>query len=203
MEVGGLLGYEYGDDWEDDDLPHSSKVCHNCQDPLRYTDEIFVFTVSTVQVSSSGLLFPPMTSEDGSDYMFEPIFVCLSCCENAMEELAEEYADIPPVEDLYAVHACVNCGSGIRNQETTVVVCFGEIHLSHKHPNGEDGQDKFEGMDPEPDTLCLPCTNKLSEEFLPDLWSVPLQQYGECSEGTYARCWRYGCNAQGDCGGCA
>jgi hypothetical protein len=201
MEVGGLLDYD-DDDLEDDELPSSSQVCHSCQDYLKYTDEIFVFTVSSIQVSASGMFFPPRLSEDGSDYLLEPIFVCFSCCEGAMEELAEEYADIPPVEDLYAVHVCVNCGSGMRNQETAVVVCFGEIHLSHREPNGVGGQERFEGMDLEPDVLCLPCTNKLSEDLLPDLWSAPLSQQGECSGGTYARCWKYGCNTQDDCDNC-
>ena len=184
------------------ELYKSDKACIFCQDMLLYTDEVFVLVISAAQVTAGGLLYPPLASETG-DFLFEPHFFCFTCWENGLEELRELYEDVPPIEDMYAVLECAVCESGIRDGETVAVASFGEIHLSHRNPNGESNTSKFASMDSDPTALCIACVNGLSGEVFDELWPMDIRQFNECREGTFARCWRYGCSAQGDCGNCA
>lgn len=204
MGLGGLLENE---EEEENrlfiELYKSDKACTACNETLLYTDEVFVLTVAAVQVFEAGVLFPPLLTADGMDFLYAPHFLCFNCYENAAEDLASECVDTPPIEDVYAVLECTYCGSGVRDMETVGVACFGELHLSHKQPNGEAGASKFAAMDPDPGVLCIACLNHLSGDVLDPLWGEQMiQQFNECLEGMYARCWRYGCSAQGNCGSC-
>lgn len=205
---------ELGRAWLDDELSpedqdelfamlhKSDKSCWLCTEVLLYTDEIFSITVSAVQVTESGLIYPPLVTSDGANLLWAPHLFCFSCMEDTMEEHREAITDVPPIEDMYAVLECDMCESGIRDGETISVICYGELHLSHRNPNGEENTSKFEPMDPNPTVLCISCTDYMSRAVLDELWPWPLKQFNECEEGTFARCWRYGCSAQGDCGSC-
>lgn len=179
------------------ELHKSGQWCTICGEGIMFADEAVMVSVCALQVTASGILYTPLFNETG-DFAYVTHFLCCDCYETSKEDIVEAYEDTPPVEDMYAVLECTTCGSGIREGETVVPACFGEIHCSKRSPNGKSGGPRFEAMDPDPDVYCLGCSNV--GDFA--LWDDGLKQFNECDEGTFARCWRYGCSAQGDCGNC-
>jgi hypothetical protein len=171
--------------------------CSSCDNNLAYTEEVFSLSVVYAQVTETGVVFLPLMIED--DNLYEPCMFCLDCWESDKEQLMELVEDMPPIEDDFAILECDICGSGIRQDETLGVCSFGEIHLSKRQPNGEKTSDTFQVMDTDPDIICVACLNKLDQEVVADLWDSRVAQNEECEEGTFARCWRHGCQADGTC----
>jgi hypothetical protein len=171
--------------------------CSSCGERLSYTEEVYSLSVVGAQVTESGLIYIPLMVEN--DHMYEPLFFCFGCWEQDKESLQELAEDQPPIEDDYAVLECDICGSGIREGELLGVSVFGEIHLSKRSPNGEKNSDTFEGMDPNPDAMCVVCLQRLGGDVIDELWDGGIYQHLECPEGTFARCWRHGCSADGSC----
>lgn len=177
--------------------------CTGCGEAVDFHEEVFVLTVVLVHQGERGLEYSPLIFEDG-DFLYEPHFFCFNCRDEELEELNDLMRDIPPVLDHYAGLECDICRSGIRIGEVVAIVTHGEIRLSKRSPNGQNGGSTFECMDSHPDVLCPNCTNRLSKDVIDELWADDVKQYNECSEGTQIRCWRSGCSADidSDCTNC-
>jgi hypothetical protein len=187
-------------DPEDPDDPMWSATqldCSSCEEVISYDDEIFALTVVAPLVVEEGVIYSPLMA--GDDHLYEPCIFHFECWEEDREELREFSADVPPIEDDFAILECGMCGSGIRQEETMAVAVFGEVHISKRDPNGEKSSDTFTGMDLNPDVICIACLNKLDQEVVDELWDSRVAQNEECEEGTFTRCWRHGCSADGSC----
>lgn len=181
---------DFNFNWDDSDLS-----CALCGDMLKYADESFVLTVVMAVVIPEGIQYIPLMLEDGSDFLYEPYFFCFTCWESCIEDVRTEKGDMPPVEDQYSILECACCESGIRQNEVLGTASFGEVHRTKRSPD-TGGYVKFEVMDPEPSTLCIECLNALNT-VVDDLWTDGVSQGGECEEGRFIRCWRYGCTYDG------
>lgn len=194
-----------GDDGhlEDYDWSATGFSCSGCGEAVEYMEEVFVLTVVLTQPGERGTMYAPLIFEDG-DFLYEPHFLCFNCRDEELEELCDLMRDIPPILDQYSILDCDACRSGIRLGEVVAIVTHGEIRLSKRQPNGENGGSTFECMDGHPDVLCVCCVNRLSKDVVKDLWKDDVQQYNECPEGTQIRCWRSGCSADVDsnCANC-
>jgi len=181
-------------------------IYFECGDEVCYADEIFLLRVMRTQINQDGLAYDDVALEDGSDLLYEPIMFCFGCWETILETLHEGIENSPPIEDHYGILECSCCSSSIRNDEILGVCTYGEMHLSKRAPSGVP-DDVFESTDPDPSAICIGCLNLINQEVTL-LWGdegTPevVQQFNECMEGIYARCWRSGCcGDESECGGC-
>jgi hypothetical protein len=177
--------------------------CTGCGEAIDYQEEVFVLTVALAHQGERGIEYAPLIFEDG-DFLYEPHFLCFNCRDDELEELCDLMRDVPPVLDQHASFECDACRSGVRSGEVVAIMTHGEVRLSKRSPNGENGGSTFECMDSHPDVLCICCINRLSKDVIDELWSEEVRQYNECREGTQIRCWRSGCSADmnSDCTNC-
>jgi len=170
--------------------------CAHCEERMLYAEDSYSLSICSAKVSLLGLLFTPLLLE-GDPYksrMFDS-----DCWEGAEEELRESKADVPPILDNYAILDCGVCECGIREDELLGIVVHGEVHRSQRNPAGEAPSDTFVVMDDDPLILCISCLHTLDVDIVQDLWDFRIAQETECEEGTFARCWRHGCSADGQC----
>lgn len=166
--------------------------CAHCEEQMVYAEEAFSLNIVKTQVTAEGLNFLPYILEDNpyKNCMFD-----FECWEGAEEELRELKADVPPILDDYAILECDVCECGIREDEVLGLVSHGEVHRSPRDPT----TDTFVAMDDDPLVLCISCLHSLDVDIVQDLWDYRIAEHEECEEGTFARCWRYGCSADGKC----
>jgi hypothetical protein len=78
--------------------PQSGQVCPWCEDPILLTEEVYQLSMVYVQLEDGRLSFT--TAEDSDhDYLYEPLFVCLSCWESIIDDLESQMENVPPVLD--------------------------------------------------------------------------------------------------------
>jgi hypothetical protein len=165
-------------------------ICADCEEPLRYTDEVFLVQVVQMQRYQDRLLFHDIIDDqdpDGPCFRFEPYHFCFKCWEDTYNQVRDETEDEPPVIDGYDLAAdCVCCGSSIRNGEFAGTFTLGEFHLSDRAPNGVRGQ-SFKPLG-KSDIMCLYCLATMNENYI-TMWP-DLSQYDECIDCIQTRCWR-------------
>lgn len=167
----------------------SEHTCDKCGSSIQYTDEIYMLQVVQPYIQSGQLLFAPVQAEDG-DFLYEPCFLEFMCWEEVEEDMREKMEDHPPILDDFAILDCAICESGIRQWEYSGLAVYGELHCSKRSPDGNPTS-IFDSQDPSPVVFCIACLKKIDESI--ELWD-DVDQNGECSEGTFIRCWRYGCD---------
>jgi len=167
----------------------SEHSCDKCGDSIQYTDEIYMLQVVQPYIQNGELLFGPVQADDG-DFLYEPCFLEFSCWEELEEEMRDELENQPPILDDYSILDCAICDSGIRQWEFSGLAVFGEMHCSRRTPEGAPTS-TFSAQDPSPTVFCISCLKKIDDKI--ELWGE-VEQNGECSEGTFIRCWRYGCD---------
>lgn len=192
-----IYGVEEEDERDPDDTEHSCS--HPCGDTLPYDTEVFLLTVAVCSMQLGRLAFPPALDTD-NDFLYEPCFFCFSCYEEIEEEIRTRTRDTPPIADDYAVLDCSVCASGIRRDEVIGMVQIGEFIKSHRTPDdGSCTAFKPNSAELTDHVLCITCLNILNNDIVDTLWTHPVMQHGECSEGSALRCWRLGCSATNDC----
>ena len=192
MEVCGSI------DNEEEQWPTTNYACSApfCQDPIPYAEDIMVVTICSSGITEAGLQYAPLPADDG-DYLYEPCYFCSDCWAHVEEELREYTKDMPPVVDDQSAFACHVCKSGIRTGELFGVVTLGQMEMSQRCPD-DTPSSKFQTMDRNPLMLCIACMN-IIERDIAEMWGGRIVQHNECEEGTFLRCWRHGCSADGNC----
>lgn len=195
MEVYGHLDDEEHDEYG---WPIADFSCHSpsCGDPIPFAEDVYVISMYTAGVSDAGLQYLPLEADDG-DYLYEPCYFCKECWMFVMDELREHVRDTPPVFDDYAFGECDTCSSGIRVGELFGLVTLGQIQVSPRSPDAK-ATGTFTPMSKDPNIICIACMNLLERDTA-ELWGGRITQHDECEEGTFLRCWRYGCPANGVC----
>lgn len=191
MEVCGPLEEE--EQWPVTDYSCSLSFC---AEPIPYAEMVVVISMYSAGITENGVQYAPLPSDDG-DYLYEPCWFCEDCWEHVLEELREFTADIPPVADDQAAFNCQICDSGIRLGEIFGVAVKGQLEVSQRTPE-HMATPAFQCMDTSPLILCIACMNKI-EKDIAEMWGGRIVQLNECEEGTYLRCWRHGCSADGNC----
>lgn len=191
-----LATIDEDEDTLDDLFRRSGKECADCEDHILFSDEVFLITVVRPSVSLDGLSYNIVESDD-NDFLYEPRFFDVECWENQLEDLREHMENRPPILELRAILDCSICASGIKENELIGLVTFGEIQHSERCPDGE-ATSKFVPMDPDPTIICTACLWYMNENVI-RLWEGSVQNVDECEEGTFIRCWRYGCDGTSDC----
>lgn len=171
----------------------TGEECARCGDHIGFTDEVFLMTVVSATVDISGLVYMPLASEDG-DFLYEPRLFDLYCWEDVHENLQRAKEDVPPLLEPRSIIDCSVCESGIMQGESLALIAFGEIHCSNRCPNRKT-TNTFASYDKEPLHICLSCLRYLHDNEC-SMWEGEVQQDDECVDGTYSRCWRYGCPGQ-------
>ena len=169
--------------------------CICCQERTCYSEDAFSLGVFTVFISG-GLTFVPLVLEDDP---YPARVFDMDCWESCEEELREAKENEPPIYDDFAILDCGVCESGIREGEILGVISFGEVQRSTRNADNMGPSDTFVSMDPDPLILCVACLNTLDTDIVQDLWDFRIVQHTECTEGTFTRCWRHGCSADGNC----
>lgn len=195
----GLYGVnpEYVEEAEDEDS-EARYSCSICGEAIELADDIYMISVYSVCINPKSVHYEPVLAEDG-DYAYEPCYLCEDCEKNMVEDLHGRVEDIPPMEDQYAVIECSTCSSGIRKDESAGIVTLGQLQISGRSPSEIDSSATFQCMESNPRVICISCMNILNKDVA-ELWNDRITQNDECSEGTHLRCWRHGCNADGNCG---
>lgn len=168
-----------------------------CMDPIAYVEPIVAITVCSAGYTEHGLQYLPIPSDDG-DYLYEPCFFCEDCWNSVLADLEELLADEPPVADEHSSFECNVCKSGIRVGELFGVATEGEMQMGARCPEGQ-GHPRFVGLERStPLFICIACLNRL-ERDVAEMWGGRIVQHNECEAGTFMRCWRHGCPADGNC----
>ena len=170
----------------------SGHSCSKCGDALLHTDEVYLLQVVQPYVDEQ-LEFAPIISTD-DDFLYEPIFLDFMCWEKVEEEIREAVENVPPILDTYGILDCSLCESSIRQWEVMGLATYGELHCSQRTPEGSPTS-TFKQMDNLPTVLCISCLKKMNADIL-EVWES-VSHGGECDEGTFFRCWRHGCPANG------
>ncbi len=178
-------------------LENTGHTCNDCEEPLRYTEEVFLIRIMQPQVVGGKAVFHNIIDENDIEgtALFQSFFFCFECWEAHYHDLQGATSDEPPVRDELSALECVCCGSGIREWEYTGTFTLGEFHVSKRAPNHFRGTT----FDPngKPEALCLYCLTIINENYIA-MWD-DLSQEGECSDCLLIRCWRH----PGTCGcGC-
>jgi len=179
--------------WPDTGLSCSAVFCG---ENIPYAEEAYMLTVEVAAQTERGLVYTPIVATD-QDYLYEPVFYCHDCWKSILEDLESFVADVPPVEDPYTIIKCHVCDSGIREGEVFGKLVEGEFRAADRTP-GNKHSPTFVQLAPSPFIVCAPCINVI-EHDVSEIWGEPLKQSNECTEGTYMRCWRYGCSADVSC----
>jgi hypothetical protein len=191
MEVCGPIGAE--ELWPATDRSCSSPYCG---EPINYGEDIFMITMYTTGLAEQGLVYSPIPAEDG-DYLYEPCYFCKECWEYVIDELREITSDMPPIADDQSSFTCHICESGIRTGELFGIAVFGQLQFSERCPDAA-ATATFKSIDTKPLMLCIGCMN-LIEKDIAEMWGGRITEHNECAEGTFMRCWRHGCAADGNC----
>lgn len=188
--------YDYDDGSLATYINRTGIECAKCGESISYTDEVFLLTVVVPIITPEGVIYEPLSSEDG-DFMYAPQVFDLMCWEEIEEDIRERVQDVPPIIELRAILECSICESGIMQQEALALVSFGEIHCSQRCPNNT-ATNTFQLYDSDPKHVCLSCLRIIDEEIV-TMWEGEVQQIDECRQGTHYRCWRYGCVGSSNC----
>jgi hypothetical protein len=166
----------------------TGQICAECGNEISYMEEAWLLQVVTLQQIGGELQSLHIVDPDdpSGDFLFTPYFFCFSCWESQYDDLKDESADQPPVEDNGSVAECVCCGSSICEGEYCGLVSLGEFQLSRRAPSGM-ATAHFE-MNHAPDVLCMYCLAVLNESYI-EMWD-DLSQFGECMDCIFTRCWR-------------
>lgn len=164
-------------------------ICADCEDPISCGDEIVLVQIVQPKLAGGALLYYPVIDENDveGDFLFEPYVYCFSCWDDHYWDLKREAEDVPPVQDLHAVVECACCGSGVREWEYAATFTVGELSLSAREPNNVRGPHFVPNGKPE--VICLYCMIVLNDNYI-TMWEA-LSQFGECTDCTHTRCWRY------------
>jgi hypothetical protein len=150
----------------------------------------------TIGTTEAGLHYLPLTAENG-DYLYDPCYLCIECWQHILDEIREHTRDIPPVADDQSSCECNVCGSGIRLGELFGLTVLGQLQVSARCPDNVNTP-TFQMMKNDPTIICIGCINVM-ERDVAELWGGRITQYDECEEGSFLRCWRYGCGANSTC----
>lgn len=173
--------------------------CISCGDELSLTDEIFLFRIMHVVEVSGSLQLVDVLSVAGG-YMYEPVFMCFDCWEEAQEEVAEQLEDVPPIAADGGIAECDICRSDIMPGETFAVSSFGELQWSDRAPNFVYTP-RFVPMQKDIH-VCIGCLTHLEENRDTPIWADgvdPLPGRHVCVEGLFERCWRSRSCEKGNC----
>lgn len=143
----------------------STLVCPCCQEPIMYTDEIFLLEV-TESAQDGGQIVTQSVLDDEGDYRYPPSVVHLECWEEMLEQIREGTEDAPPVACENGILFCWQCESTIGSFEPYVSLTFGEVHVSHREPNGQFTE-HLERLK-RADAVCLSCMVHVVEDYLDD-----------------------------------
>lgn len=201
MEIYGVEEDEIEEDEEDEFDPDATNQSCSwpCGDRLPYETEVFLLTVAVCSIQLGSVAYPPALDSEG-DFLYEPCFFCFSCWEDIEDEIRTRTRDTPPIADDYAVLECSICCSGIRRDEVLGVIQIGELIRSHRTPDDQVAASfKPNSSEPTDHVLCIVCLNILNTDIIDTLWTCPVMQHNECSEGSALRCWRHGCSAENNC----
>jgi len=173
----------------------TEETCTTCEEPLRFAEEVAQVGISHAFHNGREVIVIPLLQEEG-DYSYEPHFLDFNCFENLGEQLREMVKDAPPIKHEEALLYCDYCDCAICEWEIFGTVYLGEIHVSPRKPYGYTIP-TFVSSSPDPYVICIGCLLLLNEHEV-ELWDQEdLNQVGECSECTHARCWRNeGCSCQ-------
>jgi hypothetical protein len=171
--------------------------CLYDREGIEYTEPVVMLSVVSPKPNGDGgINFESITTEDESDFLYEPVFFLAANWDRVEEELQ-------PVLDTTTAVPCPNplllcglCSSGIMTGETTGVLTFGIFERSRRDPIGGSFGCKFVPDTREHAVICSACLRTLNDEVF-TLWDDGFCHDNECAEGTQTRCWRAGC-----AGGC-
>lgn len=181
------------DEWMDR-LSESEYSCRSTGESIAYGDGVVAVSVMIATVNAQGIFAPNFAViPEKDDLLWEPQFFSATGWEQVDEEL--EAADTTFVQAAHNLCSCKYCRSGIADREVFVMFTFGEIHKSHRMPNGRGlNSPTFRPMDSNPTFMCLACYLYMHKNIV-EIWEEHVQQHEECEDGTLGRCWRYGCKA--------
>jgi hypothetical protein len=156
-------------------------------DPLTFTEEVFLLQIVQIQLYSGEPIFHHIIDEETQDFIFDPYFFHFECWEDLLDDLKKEVEDQPPIQDAYSAFKCKTCGSGIREWEYAGMATYGEFHVSRRFPDGEMTA-RFQPCG-KADIYCLYCLSVVNHAEL-EMWD-DLSQHGECMDCVHLRCWRF------------
>lgn len=176
----------------DKHLLETGLTCFYDDEPIEYMDLVILIQMIKPFDVNGQVLFYDITTEDGDDYLYEPVLFHGKNWDELEEELERFVRDHPAIEQVGSVATCRFCKSGILPGETTGVALIGEIHRSHRNPDLRSYGNQFEPLNTAPIVICISCMQCFNSE-VQTLWEEGVCHDNECSRGTYARCWRSGC----------
>ena len=160
---------------EDQDLFQSDRACDLCEEPLAYTDEVFLLEASQSAFECGKLFWEPLLDNEG-DYHFQPLIVHFACWEPIAEEIRDACRDTPPWEKKSTACKCTFCGGDILPFAPFIALTYGEIRASRRRPSGEISEhiERLGQMNP----ACLDCVT-CSNEDLFTIWEELFLMWGE------------------------
>jgi len=175
---------------------------HSCaleEDNISYGDSVVAVTVGVAKHRSHGIpggyVYAAVDNE-ASDILYDPRFLLDVSWVDVVSDMVDLDEKVQAGSDPNAVFTCGICASGIYPEEVFVITSMGEIHRSNRAPNGEHGTSTFVPQkDPSP--YCVSCIQLMHRHVLA-LWDEGVKQNEECEYGTIHRCWRQGCQGNGE-----
>lgn len=185
------------DDAEDEDDISADIVldCIKCGEPIRLTEELFIFKIARPFVDPTSRLVTFHEFDRNGVLLEEAAVHCFGCWEEVNEEAQVACDDVPPVTHPNGLCICDNCGSDINEGETMGLATYGEVHWSSKMPNGIP-QHEFEEIG-DSKHICIVCIHNMDLEYVRPDYAANLRVRDEepneaCSDGLSKRCWRHG-----------
>jgi hypothetical protein len=178
--------------WERD----TGLTCSFDGEVIEYTDGVVIVLVVRPFLVDGRLTFYDMKTADEDDYLYQPVIFHARNWDDIQEQYKEFLDEKTPVPCAYPVVNCTFCKSGVQAGEVMGVATFGEVHRSQRNPDLRAYGNHFVNLDRSPSMFCIACLRDLNHE-VQTLWEDGVSQNDECSDGTYMRCWRHGCD--GNC----
>lgn len=181
---------ERDDDWLND----TGLTCSYAGDTIEYTDGVVITLVVRPYVVDGKLTYFDELTEEKDDYYYEPVLFSAGGWDEVQEKFKEYLGERTPVHSSFSIVGCTFCKSGIQQGEIMGVATFGEVHRSQRNPDLHSYGNHFENLDRNPSLFCVACLRDFCND-VHELWDGGVSHNEECEDGTYARCWRTGCEA--------
>lgn len=176
-------------------LTDTGAICAYDSETIEYTDPVVMLSVVFPRLGQGGVVFEYVTTLDGGDFLYEPVFFLSPNWDRVEEDMQEQLEQREAIPCLNQVLTCCLCSSGIIVDETTGLLTPGVFERSQRNPDGNYGR-KFIPDRGERAAVCVACLRALNDEVL-TIWEDGVCHKNECPDGTQTRCWRAGC-----AGGC-